>query len=374
MLQPSQAVRRLTSAQMWTLHLLALVLPASALTFVASGPHIAGWSTFGALGPLAAMIVFDRAGTTRHTPPATIPGWWFDVLLYGVAGLHFAIMVLTLRMLSRQNITLTDAVMVVVVVGINSAYSAVVVGHEMIHRRGKRERFVGRALLCTIIYDHFAIEHLRGHHARSGTPEDPATARYGEGFWSFLLRSPVGQLRSAWRIDMRSVVLGKAAEIIMLLIILGVFGARPLVIFLLHALVAWLLVEVINYLEHWGLERRRGGRRLPDSWDCDSLVTHFALMGLARHADHHARPSRSFPHLVLHDRTPKLPHGYFRMALLVLLSDAAVRHMLTAELRRSGLGPMVADSSGAGNGVSPAVAGVPQPAAGDRAEGPDASA
>jgi alkane 1-monooxygenase len=216
----------------------------------------------------------------------------------------------------------------------------VVVAHELIHRRRTVRFVLGRVLLWTALYDHFFIEHLRGHHVRVGTHADPATARFDESFWRFLARSVPGEFVSAARLAPASFTLGVLAEI-GIMAGLWTIGGRALAAFLLQALFSLLLVAVVNYLEHWGLCRSGPKIRAADSWDCDSLVTHALLFGLARHADHHARAARPYFELRLCEASPKLPHGYLRMGFLVLFRNPVARRLFADELKRKKLGPFL---------------------------------
>lgn len=208
-------------------------------------------------------------------------------------------------------------------------------------------------------YDHFATEHVRGHHARVGTEADPATARYGETFEDFWKRTVPGQLRSAWRIEnkrlgdeemkwhdpriLRSTVLhGILAETALVAVAVAVFGPWALLVFFGQASTAVRLLEAVNYFEHYGLRRVGKKVRPVDSWDSDSWFTLFALVGLSRHADHHAYASRPFQALRPWEESPKLPSGYVVTTLMVIFANGRLRKLLGAELQRRQLGPFAA--------------------------------
>lgn len=206
---------------------------------------------------------------------------------------------------------------------------------------------MGRLLLSLTWYEHFFTEHLRGHHARVGTLEDPGTARFGETFWRFLLRSWPGEFQSAWRIGSleaqrrgrggwyNPVVHGLGLELAVTTGVALIGGWRGLILYVAHVALATGLVMAVSYFEHWGL--RRGSRLGPaDAWDCDAPITHFVALGLARHADHHMNALRPYYELELREGSPRLPHGYFRMVVGVLFRNAAVQRRLTAELARRG--------------------------------------
>jgi len=206
------------------------------------------------------------------------------------------------------------------------------------------------------VYEHFYTEHLRGHHVRVATPDDPATARFGETFARFYLRTVPAQFRSAWRLECRRlgdaemsltdrrqlrnrVLHGLVAEWGLAFGILGAAGPAAFAGFLLQAVFASRALEVVNYFEHWGLQRSSRRVRPVDSWDTHSRFTYYALTGLTRHADHHAYAARPYQQLRVHPEAPVLPRGYIALFPLVLGRNRTFRRLMTEELRRRRLGP-----------------------------------
>ena len=245
--------------------------------------------------------------------------------------------------------------------GEKSGLSGIVVEHELIHSKRRQIKLLGRAILCTVMYEHFYTEHVRGHHVRVGTPEDPATARFGERFWAFYRRTLPAQFRSAWRLEttrlgdpamrlwdpriLRSRVLhGLAAEWALAFAMLAAFGAAAFVMFLLQAWRAMTLLEYVNYIEHWGLTRSGQKVRPIDSWDTDSWFTLYALVGLSRHAEHHSFASRPYQQLRCWEESPKLPRGYIALLPFVLLKNQKFIEIMSEELRRRKLGPFAAEA------------------------------
>jgi alkane 1-monooxygenase len=275
----------------------------------------------------------------RRQPHPEIPSWPFDAILYVLVAVQLANMVLLGRLFAEQSFWSMDTLVATVVVGGNSGYSAIVVAHELIHRRSGLQQQLGRLLLCTAMYEHFYTEHLRGHHVRVGTPDDPATARFGESFARFYCRTVPAQFRSAWRLDRTRVIQGLVAEWSLAFAIAFTCGAGAFAVFLLQAWFASRALEVVNYFEHWGLVRR--GRRVApeDSWDTHSWFTYYGLTGLTRHADHHAWPSRPYQQLRVCDESPILPRGYIALFPLVLARNREFQRLMTEELQRRRLGP-----------------------------------
>jgi alkane 1-monooxygenase len=337
-------------------HLLCLVLPLTVFAFVATAPH--PW--FAALPWLlviAANVTADvYAPPERRQPARALPAWPFAAILYLLAALQFVNLALLARMVAAGGFWRADTFVGFVLAGVNSGYSALVVAHELIHRSQRHRQLLGRALLCTVLYEHFYTEHLRGHHARVGREDDPATARFGETALGFLVRTVPAQFRSAWRLEAKRlgdermgwwdrrlarsrVVRGLIAEWSGALAILALCGPGAFALVVLQAVLAVRLLEAVNYIEHWGLQRV--GRRVEpvDSWDTESWFTFHALVGLSRHADHHVEAARPYQQLRLHDQAPKLPYGYFGSVLLAILANRRFRERMTAELERRRLGP-----------------------------------
>lgn len=354
----AQAVRTSTVAPIWILHGMGFVLPLTTLAFTLTGPH-SWWGALLFTIPLVGSLVADmRSPGERRQPVAEIPEAPFDAMILVLSALQVVNVVLLARLVSMAGFWSVDPLVAVFLGGINSGYSGIVVAHELIHRASPRMQTLGRLLMSTVLYEHFCTEHVRGHHARIGTAEDPATARFGESYHAFFLRTVPAQFRSAWAIENRRlgvegslpvsmwgkhrVVQGLVFEWGFAFALLAAFGPGAFVAHLLQARQAVDALEAVNYFEHWGLERRSRRVRPVDSWDTDSRFSLYTLVGLSRHADHHAYASRPYQQLRYWEESPKLPYGYFGMVALVWLRNGLVQRMLTKELKRRGLGPFAA--------------------------------
>ena len=205
--------------------------------------------------------------------------------------------------------------------------------HELGHKREILDRWLAKIALAPTMYGHFFVEHNRGHHKRVATPEDPASARMGEGFWEFLPRTIFGSLLSAWGLECERLQRqGKSVWSLQN----ANFQAWTLSFFLYGSLMIWLgwpaliflalqglygasLLEVVNYVEHYGLLRQKdeGGhyvRCAPEhSWNSNHIVGNIVLYHLQRHSDHHAHPTRRYQALRHFDEAPQLPGGYASM-------------------------------------------------------------
>jgi alkane 1-monooxygenase len=297
----------------------------------------------------------DGPRVELREPDADTPAWPFDALVYVLAGLQLLSIYGIGRMFATQDVFSIDMVMMVVVVGGSSGFS-IITAHELIHRRVPWERNLGRLLLCTVLQEHFFTEHLRGHHARVGLAEDPATARFGETYSDFYRRTVPAQFRSAWKLEARrlgdeemslfdprmlknrilhGIVVGWAMGFALLV----AFGFAAFVAFLVQAFMASRLLEAVNYFEHWGLSRKGSRVRPRDSWDTHSWFTYYALVGLSRHADHHYEQTRPYQQLRIFEEAPLLPSGYIGMVDMVMGKNDEYRELATEELRRRELGP-----------------------------------
>lgn len=356
---PARPAVRPHAATVWALHLMAFVLPVTCLAYLLTAPH-PWWAALPWLGVIVGSVVADIYSPPEpRRPDPRMPAWPFTAVLYVLAASQLVILGLYLRHVAMHGFWRTDTLVALLLVGINSGYSGIVVAHELIHRAESHLVWLGRVLMGSVLYEHFATEHVRGHHSRVGTPDDPATARFGESARAFFVRTVPAQFRSAWRLEakrlgdadmpwwdprlLRSRVLhGLLAEWAAAVAILVWLGPGAFAAHLLQALIAVRLLEAVNYLEHWGIQRRGPRPRPEDSWDTDSRFTLYTLVGLSRHADHHAHAWKPYQQLELRAESPKLPSGYFGTVVMVLFADRRFRAYATAELRRRGLGPFAA--------------------------------
>jgi len=226
-------------------------------------------------------------------------------------------------------------------VGIVSGAVGIVYAHELMHQKNRLERWLADLLLAQVLYSHFRSEHLRVHHIHVGTPRDPVTARYNEGFHRYFWRVLRSCPPSAWRAEKallaRKGLTMSSAEnpfwrygllqsaILVLALLLG--GWEGLALFVLQAFIAIWQLELVNYIEHYGLTRRHLGdgkfeHVLPrHSWNAAHRASNWFLINLQRHSDHHYKPDRRFPLLQNYgaEDAPQLPFGYPLMAGLAMV-------------------------------------------------------
>ncbi|SEO85738.1 alkane 1-monooxygenase [Salinihabitans flavidus] len=217
-------------------------------------------------------------------------------------------------------------------VGVLTGTVGINYGHELMHQRPKFERWLADILLAMVLYSHFRSEHLLVHHRHVGTPRDPVTARYNEGFHRFFPRVLLGSLKSAFRAE-RDMLARKdlpwhdpsnpfwrywALQGAMLLLALWVGGWGGLFLFIWQACIAIWQLELVNYVEHYGLTRKHLGDgkyehvKPHHSWNAAHRASNWLLINLQRHSDHHYKPDRRFPLLQNYSESeaPQLPYGY----------------------------------------------------------------
>ncbi|NYJ03677.1 alkane 1-monooxygenase [Nocardioides thalensis] len=221
----------------------------------------------------------------------------------------------------------------IVGIGINTA-------HELGHKKESVERWLAKITLAPTFYGHFYIEHNRGHHVRVATPEDPASSRLGENFYEFWPRTVIGSLKSAWEVEAKrfrrkgthpfhlsnDVLNAWAMSVVLWGSFVALFGWEVLPYAAITIVCGFSLLEIVNYLEHYGMKRQKVGpkqryeRVLPmHSWNSNNIVTNIFLYHLQRHSDHHANPTRRYQALRDFKESPALPTGYAGMINLALI-------------------------------------------------------
>lgn len=372
------------STQQWRdrkryLWLIGLVVPS--LAFLAIGMHAAtGWSVWFWLGPvviLGVVPVIDLVtGLDRSNPPDDVieeleEDRYYRWLTYLFLPIQYAGLLVAMWMIAGggswdlslvEKLGLAVSIGCIGGIGINTA-------HELGHKKESHERWLSKVALAQVAYGHFYIEHNRGHHVRVATPEDPASSRIGESFYAFWPRTVVGSLRSAWHLEKRRYArrvghpfrLGNdvlnawamtAALWGGLTIWLGV-GILPYLV--LQAVIGFSLLEVVNYMEHYGMLRQKvvsNGRERYErvdpshSWNSNNVATNVLLYHLQRHSDHHANPTRRYQALRDFEESPVLPTGYAGMIVLALfpplwrrVMDPRVLDHFDGDVRRANIHP-----------------------------------
>ncbi len=324
----------------WLLGLLIPFAPFLAWASVA----VTGFEVFWFLGPLLVFVAFPildiAIGLDATNPPDSVLKWleqdrYYRWCTYLYIPFQYAGLVLACWLWSSGDLSILESLGLALTMGVVGGIG-INTAHELGHKRDGTERWLSRVALAQTGYGHFFIEHNRGHHVKVATPEDPASSRLGESFWAFLPRTVKGSLTSAWGIEaarldrlgkspwtLRNDVLGAWAMTVVLFAGLAIaFGPVVLPYLLIQAVLGFSLLEVVNYLEHYGLlrQKREDGRyercRPEHSWNSNNVASNVLLYHLQRHSDHHANPTRRYQALRHVDEAPQLPTGYAGMIVL----------------------------------------------------------
>ncbi len=263
----------------------------------------------------------------------------FDWLLYLNLPLVFGLLIYGFFSVSNTTLATYEFIGLIFSLGIVLSVNGINVAHELGHRQTTNERFLGKALLLPAFYMHFYIEHNFGHHLNAATPEDPATARYNQSVYSFWFTSTIRQYFSAWKIQNKLLKNNKHPffslnndmlwysifQLLYLLTVVIIFGTTALLFALFAGIVGFILLETVNYIEHYGLLRlpTKSGRyeRVKEmhSWNSNHVIGRIVLYELTRHSDHHYKSSKKYQVLDCHDESPQMPYGYPTSMVLAMI-------------------------------------------------------
>ncbi|MDF1798949.1 MAG: fatty acid desaturase [Planctomycetota bacterium] len=331
------------------IHLLGLVNPVATLAGILAGGW---WGATGAVLTLGVYPLLDLAlgsmAPGRDGQDAALRARLHAALLWVHGALHLAVITALFYRVTQDGLVPTTLV-AAVSAGINGGVSALITAHEVGHRPPRSAvRRLAKLLLFLVHYSHFTTEHNHGHHRLVATAADPATARPGEGLWVFFLRTVPAQFLSAVRIDAakgragwRSPVLrGFGLQLAALgLVVLvpsllgGALDPSLALAWLVQACFAVLLLEYVNYLQHWGLVRDPSERQTAaHSWQSTACWSRWTLLELPLHPDHHLRAARPYWELEAVPGAPALPGGYYASFLPALVPALWRRRMQRALL------------------------------------------
>jgi alkane 1-monooxygenase len=296
-----------------------------------------------ALGVLSLVAVLEWAVPAwRHSPPAREPHPWFTACLRLHVLWQAGLLVLGL-LVARDQSSAAAVVALGLAMGMTAGSQGITFAHELGHSRSRLDRALAWGLMVSVGYAHFMVEHYRGHHVRAAMWADPASARAGESLWRFLPRTLAGSWRSAWALEaqrlaqhqqgwMRSpLVWAVVAQGSLLLGAAVVAGWQGLLFWLVQAAHAVWLLETVNYIEHYGLQRREVDGRperfgVAHAWNADHLVSNCLLANLQRHSDHHMHAWKPYASLEPLPG-PQLPGGYASCIYLAMVPPLWFRVM-----------------------------------------------
>ena len=302
---------------------LAWLLPL-AVGWAASAAFWLAWAAM--LAMQMGLALAERVPAWRHSPPATPQTPWHRGCLRMHVPLQAGLMAWALWLISTQAASPGAVVLLGLAVGGISGSQGITFAHELGHSRSRFDRALAWGLMTSVNYAHFMVEHFRGHHPRAATFADPASARRGETLWAFLPRTLAGSLRSAWALEAaqlrqlkrgwhRSPLLwATAAQVAWALLLLAWLGPLALLFWAVQSAYAVFLLEAINYIEHYGLQRRSVNGRVEafgvmHAWNADHWLTNSVIANLQRHSDHHMHAWKPYAELQALPG-PQLPTGY----------------------------------------------------------------
>jgi alkane 1-monooxygenase len=304
-------------------HALAWLLPVS----VGAAALVSLWAAWVALLAFQMLMALaERVPALQQSPPAVAQTAWHRACLRLHVPLQAALLALGLALVATGEPSVWAVLALGMGVGGVTGSQGITYAHELGHSRSRLDRALAWALMASVNYAHFMVEHYRGHHPRAATFEDPASARRGESLWRFLPRTLSGSWASAWRLEAQQLrrlrrswlrsplARATAAQGAWLLLVGAWLGPLALLFWVVQSAHAVFLLEAINYIEHYGLQRRVvAGRCEPfnvqHAWNADAFITNSMIANLQRHSDHHMHAWKPYAEL---DALPgpQLPTGY----------------------------------------------------------------
>jgi alkane 1-monooxygenase len=263
----------------------------------------------------------------------------YDLLVWIIVPIQYAMLIFCLYRISHDSLVWWEVLGIMSSMGIACGVFGINVAHELGHRSTKFEQFLSKMLLLTSQYMHFFVEHNRGHHKNVSTDDDPASSRLNETVYAFWFRSVKDGWFSAWHLENErmaklhlpwyslksEMVQYQFIQLASLVVIFAVFGPKALLCYIGAAIMGFLLLETVNYIEHYGLRRKLidGAyyeKVMPiHSWNSNHPIGRLLLFELTRHSDHHYMASRKYQVLRHFNQSPQMPTGYPGMMVLALI-------------------------------------------------------
>ena len=323
-------------------YLAAYIIPALAFIGLLQG-GLWAWSAvifaFGLIPVIEPFLPSSSRNVTENEKTTLLGNSLFDWLLYLNVPIVYSIVGVFIWQLPTASWSSWELAGQIFSVGIVLGACGINVGHELGHRSEQGEQFLAKLFLLTSFYTHFFIEHNRGHHKNVATDQDPASARRNEMIYTFWFRSVVYSYISAWRLESKrleqqalpfwswqnEMLRFTAAQLAYLGLIVFLLPTGGFGWVILAGIIGFLLLETINYIEHYGLRRRQleSGRyervRPMHSWNSNAQMGRIVLYELTRHSDHHFIANKKYQILDHHDEAPELPLGYPASMLIALI-------------------------------------------------------
>ncbi|HGL8945662.1 TPA: alkane 1-monooxygenase [Legionella pneumophila] len=307
--------------------------------------YLGGWYSFlpffivFAFIPLIDAFLHDSVNPTKEQEQELLKDKFFKYITCAYVPIQITIIAYGVYIVSTQNLVWNEWLGFTMSLGLISGGVGINFAHEMMHKNSKLQQLMSKILLVTVCYGHFFIEHVKGHHVKVATPDDPATARLGENLYQFLPKTLLGSFQSALLLEEKRLshknyciwsihnnfwwILTVPLMICIVCFIFG--GLIALSFFLLQSFIAILTLEIVNYIEHYGLERKMLSNGQYEkvnpnhSWNANHWLSNQLLIHLQRHSDHHAHGARPYQILRHMENSPQLPSGYLGMIIIALI-------------------------------------------------------
>ena len=292
------------------------------------------------------VIQKDTANVPAAEVSESMKAQFYKLITFVWVYVQLAVLIWGFYVVSTQELSMISWIAFTTGMALITGGIGITVAHELGHRTERIEQIYSKILLMTVCYMHFFIEHNRGHHVRVATPEDPATSRKGETFYGFWWRSVTQGYLSSWHLEAErlkkkgqrfwslsnQMIWFQILPLLFITFFSGLFsylGGRLVwevpAFFFIQSILGFSLLELVNYLEHYGMQRKR----LPSgqyekvtplhSWNASQLVSNFLLFQLQRHSDHHASAHKRYQVLDHNEDSPQLPAGYSAMIILACI-------------------------------------------------------
>lgn len=325
------------------LSVMLMPLLGAAIGWYADMPNLAGFTTIG-YGFVIVPLLDHLLGHDPYNPASSMTDElsneaYYRWLTLAYLPLQVALLIFGAYYFMHANLNLLGSFAWLVSIGVVTSGIGITVAHELIHKNETLERVSGALLLSMVCYATFKVEHVRGHHVWVGTERDHTTAKYNQTLYQFLRKVIPGNFISGWRLEAErltrkglkplsihnELIWWYTVSVLIAAAFTAVWGWKGLFFFVAQSLIAILVLEIINYVEHYGLARKPLGNGAYEpvneshSWNSDYMVSNLMLFHLQRHSDHHYKPKNRYQILMHREASPQLPSGYPLMMLLALV-------------------------------------------------------
>lgn len=307
--------------------------------------HLGGWFSFlpfliiFAFVPLIDSFIHDSVNPTKEKERELLKDNFFKCITCTYVPIQMAMIAYGIYIVSTVHLTWNEWFGFTLSLGLITGGIGINFAHEMMHKNSKFQQLMSKILLITVCYGHFFIEHVKGHHVRVATPDDPATAQLGQNLYQFLPKTLFGSFKSALHLEEKRLSRQNYSiwsfhnhfwwiitfPLIICAICVSYGGLIALSFFLLQSFIAIITLEIVNYIEHYGLERKKLSNGQYEkvnpnhSWNANHWLSNLLLIHLQRHSDHHAYGARPYQILRHMEQSPQLPSGYLGMIIIALI-------------------------------------------------------